>query len=111
MVQTAEAKESENKLTILQGKKLPSISLLRYLEQRKIPLDIAGEFCSEVSFKLEDKFCFGTGFKNDSGGYEIPEFYFKSSSSSKDVTTIKNNSDEVKVFEGFFNFFPSKPQV
>jgi hypothetical protein len=77
--------------------------LLQYLEQRRIPINIADQFCREVRYKLNDKVYYGIGFKNDSGGYEIRNPIFKTSSSPKDITTIINNSTEASVFEGFHN--------
>ena len=95
---------TEKKLNILQEFSVSSFALLRYLEQRRIPMDIADQFCREVRYELNDKIYYGIGFKNDSGGYEIRNPYFKTSSSPKDITTIKNKGKEVVIFEGFFDF-------
>ena len=53
---------------------------------------------------MNGKTYYGIGFKNDSGGWEIRNPYFKASSSPKDITTFKNGSDEAVVFEGFTDF-------
>ncbi|MNS76305.1 DNA primase [compost metagenome] len=100
--------ESENKIKILENFPLTTPSLLRYLQERKIPLEIANEFCREVRYELNDKTYFGIGFKNNSGGYEIRNPYFKTSSSPKDITTINNTAEEVAVFEGFIDFLSFK---
>ena len=72
---------------------------------RQIPLDIASEFCSEISFELYGRKHLAIGFKNDLGGYELRNQYFKGSSSPKAPRLItKTGSDELTVFEGFFNF-------
>jgi hypothetical protein len=42
--------------------------------------------------------------KNNSGGYELRNEYFKGSSSPKNVTIINNNSENINVFEGMFSF-------
>jgi hypothetical protein len=94
----------EYKIEILQEVSISSFALLQYLEQRRIPINIADQFCREVRYKLNDKVYYGIGFKNDSGGYEIRNPIFKTSSSPKDITTIINNSTEASVFEGFFDF-------
>jgi len=94
----------EHKISIVEDSKLESYALLRYLEQRKIPLEIARKFCSEVKYELNDKTYYGIGFKNDAGGYEIRNPYFKSGSSPKGMTTIDNSADAVCVFEGFIDF-------
>jgi 5S rRNA maturation endonuclease (ribonuclease M5) len=48
------------------------------------------------------------GFKNDSGGYEIRNKYSKICLGKKDVLTIKNDSENLKIFEGFFDFLSFK---
>ncbi|MDJ1503557.1 toprim domain-containing protein [Xanthocytophaga agilis] len=95
---------SESKLTILQEAPLTSISLIRYLQSRCIPIDIARQFCCQVSYQMGGKDYYGIGFKNDSGGYEIRTPFFKASSSPKDITTIANSGKQVLVFEGFSDF-------
>lgn len=101
---TNKSATTENKIKILGDFPLTSLSLLRYLEQRKIPFEIANQFCREVRYELNGKTYFGIGFKNDSGGYEIRNPYFKTSSSPKDITTINNGSEEASIFEGFIDF-------
>lgn len=96
--------EKEHKITVLQDLSLSSFAVLKYLGQRKIPTAIAEQFCREVRYKLNDKIYYGIGFRNDSGGYEIRNPYFKASSSPKDVTSIKNGTQDVSVFEGFTDF-------
>jgi len=81
-------------------------SLCRYLEQRKIDKKIADKYCHEVIFTMSDKEkeYRAIGFKNNAGGYELRNEYFKSSSSPKYVTYMDNKASNVKVFEGFFDF-------
>lgn len=95
---------TEKKIHILQDCSISSFALLRYLGKRRIPIDIADQFCREVRYELNDKIYYGIGFKNDSGGFEIRNPYFKASSSPKDITTIKNEGKEAVVFEGFTDF-------
>ncbi|MBC5862832.1 toprim domain-containing protein [Flavobacterium turcicum] len=98
----------EGKLKIVDDFPLRSTSLLNYLEDRKIPLEIARQFCREVRYEINDKKYFGIGFKNNSGGYEIRNPYYKISSSPKDITSIINGATEVAVFEGFIDFLSFK---
>ena len=51
---------------------------------------------------------FGIGFKNDSGGCEIRNAYSKICLGKKDITSIKKDSKDVRVFEGFFDFLSFK---
>ncbi|WP_419137649.1 toprim domain-containing protein [Flavobacterium sp. T12S277] len=97
-----------NKIKILQDIPLTSPILLRYLEERKIPIDIAEQFCLEVHYELNDKTYFGIGFKNNSGGFEICNPYFKTSGFPEDITTLNNGADEAIVFEGFIDFLSFK---
>jgi hypothetical protein len=99
---------NQSKIKILGDFPITSASLLRYLEERKIAIEIAKHFCREVRYEINGKTYFGIGFKNDSGGYEIRNPYFKTSSSPKDITTINNGSNEANVFEGFIDFLTFK---
>jgi DNA primase len=96
--------EQEPKIKVLGDFELTSYALLRYVEQRHIPIEIAQKYCREIRYELNEKTYYGIGFKNDSGGWEIRNPYFKASSSPKDITTFKNGSDEAVVFEGFTDF-------
>jgi DNA primase len=98
----------EHPFKILKEMELSSYVLIHYLKQRKIPIEIATQYCREVHYELNAKNYYGIGFKNDSGGFEIRNPYFKASSSPKDITTVKNASDEVAVFEGFIDFLSFK---
>lgn len=57
---------------------------------------------------MNDKNYFGIAFKNDSNGYEIRNAYSKICLGKKDITTIKNNSKLLRIFEGFFDFLSFK---
>ena len=98
----------ENKIKIIKEIKLNSPSLLRYLEQRRIPIEIAQNYCVEVRYTLNEKNYFGIGFKNDLGGFEIRTPFFKTSSSPKGITTFSNGKNEVIAFEGFMDFISFK---
>ncbi|KGO80781.1 DNA primase [Flavobacterium beibuense F44-8] len=100
--------QPEHPLKIVKDDELNSYALIHYLEQRKIPVEIATQYCREVYYELNAKNYYGIGFKNDSGGFEIRNPYFKASSSPKDITKVKNASDEVTVFEGFMDFLSFK---
>jgi len=80
--------------------------LCRYLKQRKIEKNIADKYCYEVQFtnSSNDKRYFAIGFKNNAGGYELRNEYFKGSSSPKYITYLDNLANKVTVFEGFFDF-------
>ena len=98
----------EPKIKVFEDFALSSCALLDYLEQRCIPVEIAQRYCREIHYELNGKTYYGIGFKNDSGGFEIRNPYFKGSNSPKDITTFKNGSDEAVVFEGFTDFLSFK---
>lgn len=95
---------SESRIEIVGEKTISSLALERYLTQRRIPIDLAKEYCKEVSYKLNDKEYYSIGFKNDAGGYELRNQYYKASSSPKDIKTFDKGAAEAVVFEGFFDF-------
>ena len=94
----------ENQIHLLRQGPILAISLCHYLEKRSIPLEVARRYCQEVRYELNQKDYLALGFKNDAGGYELRNPYYKASNSPKDITTIQNGSTETTVFEGFFDF-------
>ncbi|WP_159745936.1 toprim domain-containing protein [Chryseobacterium sp. 8AT] len=91
---------------IIEIKKVQHPALLKYLNHRKVENQV--EFLKEIQYRMNDKNYFGIGFKNDSGGYEIRNKYSKICLGKKDISTIKNNSNSVRIFEGFFDFLSFK---
>lgn len=92
------------KITVSEVRSLQSTELLNYLRERSIDLLIADQYCKEVNYTFESKKYYAIGFKNDGGGYELRNRYFKGSCSPKGITTVKNGSGTLLVFEGFFDF-------
>ncbi len=96
--------EEAKKIKVIKEREISSFLLIRYLHKRRIPIDIAKKFCSEIDYELYGKNYYAIGFKNDAGGYELRNEKFKAGSSPKDITLIKNSVEKLTVFEGFFNF-------
>jgi hypothetical protein len=101
-------KEKEQCISILSEHSLSSFSLLRYLYQRRISVQIAERYCKEVVYEINGRKYFAIGFRNNAGGYELRNPFFKGSSTPKDTTTIETGANEVAVFEGFFDFLSFK---
>jgi len=95
---------SPGKISILDERSLRATALLEYLQKRCIPLEIARQYCREVDFQLYDRIQTAIGFRNDKGGFELRNEYFKGSSSPKAITFFEQRAGEVTVFEGFFDF-------
>lgn len=96
--------KQENPIIVLEDLPITSKPLVDYLAERKISLSAANIFCREISYTLRDKKYYGIGFKNDAGGFEIRNRFYKNGSSPKAITTIKNGNKKIAVFEGFFDF-------
>jgi len=94
----------ENKLQIIENRSLRSDQLLSYLQDRRISIHVADEYCREVSYGIGDRTFDGIGFQNDSAGFEIRSPCYKLSSSPKDITTKGTGNSKVAVFEGFMDF-------
>jgi hypothetical protein len=95
---------TECKIEIVSERTISSFALERYLTQRRIPINVAKEYCKEVTYKLNDKEYYSIGFKNDAGGYELRNQYYKASSAPKDIKTLATGAKDAVVFEGFFDF-------
>ena len=99
-----EEEEPENKLQIISVNPLTSKSLIRYLELRGIDVTISKKFCKEVEYSFGEKSYHAIGFKNDEGGYEIRDPFYKYSSAPKAVSTFDNGYKDIAVFEGFMDY-------
>ena len=83
---------------------LSSPALYSYLQERGINTELAKRECKEVRFVNNGKQFFAVGFKNNSGGYEIRNRFFKGCVSPKDITLIGRNSNVCHLYEGFMDF-------
>lgn len=85
-------------------KELTHLALLNYLTTRGICSDISKSQCVEIHYKSHGKNYFIIGFRNDAGGYELRNLYFKGCIAPKAITTITNHETECHVFEGFIDY-------
>ena len=91
---------------ITEVKNIQHPALFEYLRERRV--ENQTEFLNEIHYRINDKNYFGIGFKNDSDGYEIRNAYSKICLGKKDISTIENGSNSMRVFEGFFDFLSFK---
>ncbi len=96
-------------------KKLTNKLLLEYTKnERLINNALIRRYCYEVYYTADNNSYFAIGFKNNLGGYELRNKYWKGCIGKKSVTLINNNSSTCYVFEGFMDFlsfiqlFPNK---
>ena len=82
---------------------LNNSSLIDYLRERKISIDIAKLHCREITYSVNGKSYFAIGFPNDTGGYELRNKYFKGCT-SKAITSHTTGQNTCQVFEGFMDY-------
>jgi DNA primase len=100
----------EPTLEIKHIQRLQNKALIQYVESRGISGAIATRYLEEAYYAItnqetgEIKKYFALAFRNDKGGFELRNKYFKGSSSPKAISTIPGNLKKVNVFEGFMDF-------
>ncbi|RKE47138.1 toprim domain-containing protein [Sphingobacterium detergens] len=94
----------ESRIEITATEPLYLFPLISYLDKRGIDLNLAATYCQQVRYTINGKIFFGIGFKNNSGGFEIRNVFFKCSSSPKDIKLFRNGYATLSVFEGFLDF-------
>ena len=99
-------KENNSEEIIEKIMPIQNVKLWDYLRERKIDFDIAKEYLTEVHYKSNGKNWYALGFKCDNAGYELRNSLknSKRNINGKNITTRKNDSDKVKIFEGYFDF-------
>lgn len=88
--------------------------LQKYLGERKIPLELARQYCKEITIHSPEKgMCFThVGFPNNAGGWALASPTGFKSTTKAAITTIntegkvdsKPSAGSVAVFEGFWDF-------
>ena len=94
--------KDESRYEILSISEVKHNALIQYLKERRIENNI--HLLKEIHYKISDKKYFGIGFKNDANGYEVRNKYSKICIGRKDITTIKNKSNNLRIFEGFMDY-------
>jgi hypothetical protein len=90
-------------LEILSIQPIRSFNLERYIWERRVALNVAQKYCVEAHYRIGNKDYYAIGFQCNAGGYELRNKYFKGGSAPKGPTFFDNGSDELLVFEGFFD--------
>lgn len=90
-------------IKILHALPIRHYGLSNYLFERKISISTASTICREVHYLHKGRRYFAIGLKNNSGGWELRNKYYKNSSSPKDITHIKNGNGKLIVTEGMFD--------
>lgn len=101
-----DGEESQPEYQILKVTEVEHPSLIDYLRSRKI--DCQRSLLKEIHYQIRTKKYFSLAFLNDSDGFEIRNKYSKICLGKKDITTIKNSSETVRIFEGFTDYLSYK---
>ena len=83
---------------------LQDTRLLDYLEERGINAHVAIPNCEEVRYRVHGKRYYAIGFRNNAGGLELRNRFFKGCIPPKDISLKHNGSDVCAVFEGFMDY-------
>ena len=94
----------EPSISIEKVQPIENFVLLTYLKERGINVEIARKHCSEVHYSVAGKHYFAVGFRNDAGGWELRNAWFKGCIMTKNITTIDKDCDRAMLFEGFMDF-------
>lgn len=94
----------ERKIVVLRQMPISDSLLIGYLGSRKISLEVANQFCREITYSVGNLDYAAIGFPNDKGGFELRSPGFKGSSSPKSLTFLPAKSPGLRIFEGFFDF-------
>lgn len=92
---------------------LQNKALVQYIESRWIPAKIAAKYCEEAYYQInnqntgEIKRYFALAFRNDRGGHELRNKYFKSATAPKGLTTIPGDIRRINIFEGWIDMLSS----
>ncbi|RCW22477.1 toprim domain-containing protein [Marinilabilia salmonicolor] len=85
--------------------RLSNRALVDYItRERGIKCGLAQKFCKEVYYQANQKNYFAVGFRNNLGGWELRNKYWKGCIGSKSITTILGGNKVCCVFEGFIDF-------
>lgn len=108
-VQVFESLKEDATLVLKNAKPIKHPALIKYLENRGIPLVVAIPYMSEVLVHNTDtrKDFFALGMKNEEEGYEIRNPYFKGCLGAKAITFIRGRRPKpegIHLFEGMFDF-------
>ncbi|MFH6960947.1 toprim domain-containing protein [Flavobacterium plurextorum] len=97
-------KEQNNENHIEKIIPIQHLALIQYLKSRGIAKVQTESNLKEVHYTIKDKKYFAIGFENRSGGFEIRSKYAKICLGKKDITIISNQSQRLRVYEGYFDY-------
>jgi hypothetical protein len=82
--------------------------LINYLASRGIDVQLASKYLNDVYYSVNNRNYFAVGFKNDFGGFELRNEFWKGSIYPKNFTSIVNGCNHCILTEGFIDFLTFK---
>ncbi|RCR68334.1 hypothetical protein DUE52_16365 [Larkinella punicea] len=113
---TNDVTKSDSALILKTKKPIQHIGLIHYLEKRGIPLHIAHQHLKEIRLhntRTKKNFT-ALGFRNEEGGFELRNSFFKGCLGSKAITFIRGRNpkpDSIHLFEGFMDYLSAISQL
>lgn len=104
MEQSPREKEREPSFEDIWVRPLQDSKLLGYLRERGIFADTVITNCEEVRYRVHGKRYYAIGFRNEAGGLELRNRFFKGCIPPKDISLKRNGSEVCSVFEGFMDY-------
>lgn len=97
-------KSDKSSIAIVKIKPIENPALVQYLESRKIPIEIARNYCKEVWYRNKGRQYFALGLQNHLGAWELRNKFYKTSTSPKTYSIVKRGSKRLFITEGMFDF-------
>jgi hypothetical protein len=102
-------KPPESNLVLKSVEPLAHVALVRYLESRGITQTVANDYLKEICIynKGSSKHYFAAAIKNEEGGYDYRNPYFKGCVKKKSITFVRGlvpKPEGIHIFEGFMDF-------
>lgn len=103
MVQYVSVKPADE-ITISSIDDVKSYVLKSYLKRRGIDLSTVACHVNEAHYSIGNKQFYALANAYDDSGFELRSPWFKGSLCKKAITTLPGSSDDVLLFEGYFDF-------
>lgn len=94
----------EPKIEINNVQPITNLSLIQYIEQRGISIELGKTYLKEIHFSNKGKNYFAVGFQNCSNGYELRNGLGFKGKSANGITVFDKGTNHINLFEGFFDF-------
>lgn len=94
----------QTQIFIQQEGELKSQALIDYIKTRNLNMYFVSKYCTELKYSINRNQYLAIAFKNNSGGYEVRNPYFKGCLLKKDITVLSYRSDRISVFESWSDF-------